>query len=155
MTQSTDLLLYTSTATACCIAVPALAKLFRNKVLLPKFSAVNDLEEVGKVRTEPKLKGEAIVCGGSVAGLLAAAIAYNHYESVVIIEAEDGLVKGGRTFPSEDQVRFTPEGIPTSVNPRSRVMQYTSAHAFMPLCFRTLRRLFPSYDEEIAKLGCK
>ncbi|KAG8923356.1 hypothetical protein FRC02_011180 [Tulasnella sp. 418] len=155
MSSVTNLLLYTSTAAACYIAVPALAKLYRNKVLVPKFSAVQDLEEVGKARKKAKLKGQVVVCGGSVAGLLAAAIAYEHYESVLIIEAEEGLVKKGSSFPSEDKIRITPEGIPTHVNPRSRVMQYTSTHAFMPVCFRTLRRLFPSYYEEVAKLGLK
>ncbi|KAG8929952.1 hypothetical protein FRC02_004838 [Tulasnella sp. 418] len=153
MASTTDFLWYLSTAVVGCATIPALGKLFRSKVLVPRYCAVQDLEQAGKPRSKPKLKGQAVICGGSVAGLLAAAVAIDHYESVLIIEAEENLIDSGSNWKFDDGIRLSPDGVPIHVNPRSRVKQYTSTHAYMPMCFRTLRHLFPSYQEEIEKLG--
>lgn len=55
-----------------------------------KHTAVDELSILGQPRDGPKLKGTAVICGGSMAGMFSAIACANHWERVVIIEADDG-----------------------------------------------------------------
>ncbi|KAF7367481.1 hypothetical protein MSAN_00811000 [Mycena sanguinolenta] len=77
------------------------------------------------------LPGTAIVCGGSIAGIITARICADHFERVIIIDPE-----------IED-----PE------KPKTRILQYNAAHVFLSLFGEGARRLWPNFDAEMIEAG--
>ena len=110
---------------------------------IDKTTALNDLPNIGKPRSQKRIKGTAVVCGGrfvlnkrlfcilsdviaySIAGLWAARICADHFEDVVIVEPESWLgSEEGRTPPFNE----AGERNSKSHGSRTRVMQYKAAH---------------------------
>ncbi|KAJ7740952.1 hypothetical protein DFH07DRAFT_982126, partial [Mycena maculata] len=85
-----------------------------------------------------KIPGTALICGGSIAGLLAARVCHAHFERVLIVEAEAWVAsEEGRKTDGWDQ-RLK----------RSRVVQYNSLHACQSFLYQGLENLFPNIEEE-------
>ncbi|KAJ7134915.1 hypothetical protein C8R43DRAFT_1239203 [Mycena crocata] len=91
---------------------------------------IKQLDSLGQPRKQ-KLSGTAIICGGSIAGLVTARICADHFERVVIIDPEVEDVKKAKT----------------------RIMQYNAAHGFLALFINGARRLWPTFDLEIKSAG--
>ncbi|KAF8150617.1 hypothetical protein B0H34DRAFT_801557 [Crassisporium funariophilum] len=108
--------------------------------LLVKETAMQDLPLLGVSRRDgDKIKGTAVICGGSISGLLIARVCHDHFERVLIVEPESWL--------------FTRDGMLTQAwtqkNKRTRVMQYRSAQgAIQIMGFLGFKRLFPSLEDE-------
>ncbi|KAJ7681973.1 hypothetical protein DFH06DRAFT_1463838 [Mycena polygramma] len=77
------------------------------------------------------IPGTAIVCGGSIAGLVTARICADHFERVIIIDPE----------------------IQDSEKPKTRIMQYKAIHGFLAVFVQGARRLWPNFDAEIKAAG--
>ncbi|KAJ6524925.1 hypothetical protein B0H10DRAFT_2205951 [Mycena sp. CBHHK59/15] len=107
--------------------------------LLAKNSGVLDVPLLrNSRRNDRKIAGTAVVCGGSIAGLLAARVCHDHFERVLIVEAEAWLAsEEGRKMDGWNQS-----------NQRSRIVQYTSLHACQCFLFDGLTKLFPGLEEE-------
>ncbi|KAH7890095.1 hypothetical protein F5I97DRAFT_1801450 [Phlebopus sp. FC_14] len=91
-------------------------KWLRQKMVEKELSPA-DFSSVGVPRPEEKkIKGTAVICGGSIAGMLAARVCHDHFDRVVIVEAEEWL-------SGEDGCNPRPC---TQKHRRSRVGQYYS-----------------------------
>ncbi|KAG8871104.1 hypothetical protein FRB97_009008 [Tulasnella sp. 331] len=112
------------------IAVNLLSKVVRRTILIPKMTILDDLPKVGTRRKDGNRKGCAVVCGGSVAGLLAASVCADHFESVLIVDAEASANELAIDLPKDREIRIMPNGLPTRVPWRKRVMQYSAFHLF-------------------------
>ncbi|KAL1741288.1 hypothetical protein HDZ31DRAFT_45760 [Schizophyllum fasciatum] len=97
-----------------------------------------EFEVLGRSRGSRKIKGTAVICGGSYSGLLAARVCHDHFERVVIIEPEEWL--------------STAEGTLTHAwaqkSNRSRVMQYLALNATQVSTFEGLKKLYDSFVTE-------
>ncbi|KAJ7631340.1 hypothetical protein DFH06DRAFT_1224277 [Mycena polygramma] len=91
---------------------------------------LKQLDSLGRPRKQ-MLAGTAIVCGGSISGIVAARICADHFERVVIIDPE----------------------IQDSEKPKTRIMQYTAVHGFLALFVQGARRLWPNFDAEMKATG--
>lgn len=118
--------------------------------MMTKLTAMNDLPSLSRPRTEgKKIDGTAVVAGGSVSGLMAARVCSNHFSRVLVVEpeewttTEDGLSDDSRDHITEDNKK---------PNPRSRVMQYISLHAYQAFSYMAMKAMFPAFDEEAAKI---
>ncbi|KAG8906410.1 hypothetical protein FRC00_012603 [Tulasnella sp. 408] len=111
-------------------SVVALYKLtghvLREYIIIPKTTILKDINSLHAPRRDGKIPGRAVICGGSLAGLLAAAVCADHFESVVIVEAEAWANEHGTELPKiQDRAyRMTAQGYETVTSPRTRVMQY-------------------------------
>ncbi|THU91057.1 hypothetical protein K435DRAFT_863771 [Dendrothele bispora CBS 962.96] len=107
--------------------------------LLKKETAMLDWALMGKTREERnKIFGTAVICGGSIAGLLAARVCHDHFERVVVVEPEAWLsTEDGVQVESWEQK-----------HKRARVMQYTSIHGNLASVADGLLRLFPNLEKE-------
>lgn len=116
--------------------------------LTKRDTILNDLPNLGKQRgKDERIKGTAIVCGGSIAGLWAARVLADHFEDVLIIEAENWL-------ESEEAISnvYDGEGIEISgrrLHTRTRVRQYDATHGMHWFTYMTLKILCPNLDEEV------
>ncbi|KAF7356872.1 RING finger protein ETP1 [Mycena venus] len=132
------------TAGACSILL-ALAFLWQ-RLCKSRAGWMKDLDNLGQPRVR-KLSGSAIVCGGSIAGIVTARILADHFERVLVIDPE----------------------IQDVDKPKTRVIQYhavhgesylddllktitTSSSALMSLFVEGARRLWPDFDTGIC--GC-
>ncbi|THU91062.1 hypothetical protein K435DRAFT_841195 [Dendrothele bispora CBS 962.96] len=107
--------------------------------LLKKETAMLDWALMGKAREEKnKISGTAVICGGSIAGLLAARVCHDHFERVVVVEPEGWL-------STEDGVQV--ESWEQKYK-RARVIQYTSVHGNLAPVTDGLLRLFPNLEKE-------
>ncbi|KAJ6522662.1 hypothetical protein DFH09DRAFT_1330462 [Mycena vulgaris] len=79
------------------------------------------------------LSGTAIVCGGSIAGIVTARICADHFERVIVIDPE----------------------IQDSEKPKTRIMQYHAAHVILTIFIDGARRLWPSFDAEMNASGAR
>ncbi|KAJ4483585.1 hypothetical protein J3R30DRAFT_3698455 [Lentinula aciculospora] len=107
--------------------------------LFKRHSGIPEIEQLGKPRPlGQKLYGTAVICGGSVAGLLAARVCSEFFERVVIVEPEEWLSSedGMRRFSWEQEHK------------RTRIMQYHSLHGNQALLYAGLQKLFPDLDEQ-------
>ncbi|KIY64472.1 hypothetical protein CYLTODRAFT_380853 [Cylindrobasidium torrendii FP15055 ss-10] len=114
--------------------------------LIAKESAFYDLRFLGVPRpTESKLKGTAVICGGSYAGLFAARVCHDHFERVVILEAETWLntEDARRTDSWEQQAK------------RTRVAQYDGLQGTQPFVHDAMKQLYPNLNEECAAADIK
>ncbi|KAK7469989.1 hypothetical protein VKT23_001424 [Stygiomarasmius scandens] len=127
-------------------SIPLLRFLIRRvrNYFLKKETITYDLPLLGKARQErEKIRGAAVVCGGSIAGLLTARICSDHFEKVYIVEPESWLcTEDGKEVESWNQK-----------NKRSRVMQYYSTHGNLVPVTQCLARLFPEFEQECCRSG--
>ncbi|KAF8891422.1 hypothetical protein CPB85DRAFT_1441025 [Mucidula mucida] len=103
---------------------------------------MNDLPLLGTSRKN-KIPGTAVICGGSIAGLLTARALHDHLERVVIVEPE-GWLSGeeGRVIESWTQRQ-----------PRKRLVQYHSQNGSTGFLYAGFKRLFTNFDEECRVSG--
>ncbi|KAG8875817.1 hypothetical protein FRB97_004705 [Tulasnella sp. 331] len=147
------------------ILVIGLARIFRRYVLIPRYMIDADLPKLGTPRCDNKILGQAVVCGGSVAGLLAAAVCSDHFESVRVVEPEASTHdERGIELPANYERRFDDSGVPVPVTPRKRIMQYYAYHnaksipfepVFHPTSYTALQHLFPNLQAELDYLHIK
>ncbi|KAJ7485099.1 hypothetical protein B0H11DRAFT_1722338 [Mycena galericulata] len=106
--------------------------------LLAKHTGLTDLPLLKSRHPDKKIPGTAVICGGSIAGLLTARVCQDHFERVLIVEAEAWVAsKEGRKIDGWNQIL-----------PRTRVVQYSSLHACQSFLFAGLKSLFPNIEEE-------
>ncbi|KAJ7479962.1 hypothetical protein B0H11DRAFT_2233533 [Mycena galericulata] len=90
---------------------------------------IRALDTLGVPRKQ-KLPGTAIVCGGSIAGIVTARVLADHYEKIILVDPE-----------IEDE------------KPQTRIMQLHALHAFLSLFVDGARRLWPNFDAELEAYG--
>ncbi|KIK62617.1 hypothetical protein GYMLUDRAFT_506111 [Collybiopsis luxurians FD-317 M1] len=112
--------------------------------LFKRMTGIPEVQNLGEGHPrEKRLKGTAVVCGGSIAGLLAARVCHDFFENVLIIEPEAWLT-------SEDGMRrFSWQ----QTNKRTRIMQYHSLHGLQAFCYSGLSKLFPDLEEQCRYSG--
>ncbi|KAJ4483520.1 hypothetical protein J3R30DRAFT_3835781 [Lentinula aciculospora] len=118
-------------------------KLLR-RYLFKRHSGIPEIEKLGEtLPVGQKLDGTAVICGGSIAGLLAARVCFEFFKHVVIIEPEEWLATEDsmRRFGWEQQHK------------RTRIMQYRSLHGNQALLYTGLQKLFPDIDEQFRYSG--
>ncbi|KAG9047421.1 hypothetical protein FS837_002277 [Tulasnella sp. UAMH 9824] len=134
-------------------SVAALYKLagyiLRELVLVPKLTILRDVEDLHKPRKGRKIPGRAVICGGSVGGMLAAAVCADHFESVLIVEPEAWANDYGFEIPQRRVYRTSSEGYPMVVQSRRRVVQYFVGNFLQPPSHMALSRLFPRLSEQL------
>ncbi|KAJ6517275.1 hypothetical protein C8R47DRAFT_250943 [Mycena vitilis] len=91
---------------------------------------LQQLSSLGQSRSV-MLPGTAIVCGGSIAGMMTARICADHFERVIIVDPE----------------------IQDAEKPKTRILQYKAAHGFLALFVYGARRLWPDFDVEMEAAG--
>ncbi|KAF9047117.1 hypothetical protein BDZ89DRAFT_26674 [Hymenopellis radicata] len=107
--------------------------------LIRRETGFHDAEFVRHSRPKrDRIPGTVVICGGSISGLLAARACANHFESVVIVEAESWL-------NTEDAIKVQSW---TQEHTRSRIMQYTSIQGNLAMLYRGLANMFPNLDDE-------
>ncbi|KAE9409588.1 hypothetical protein BT96DRAFT_1012557 [Gymnopus androsaceus JB14] len=113
--------------------------------LLKRNSGINEIKETGEPSGRKLLNGIAVICGGSIAGLLAARVCHEFFERVVIIEPEGWLngEDGMRRFSWEQEHK------------RTRVMQYQSLHGYQAFFYHGLEKLFPDLEEQCRYSGIR
>ncbi|KAK0459070.1 uncharacterized protein EV420DRAFT_1676791 [Desarmillaria tabescens] len=115
----------------------SIGRAFRRKVLREQ-TCLLDADNLGVRHAGGKIKDTAVICGGSVRGLITARVCHDHFEQVVIVEPEAW---------KEDK--------------RSRIMQYNSLHSrirspfLLAMGFVVLSKLFPNLDEECKACGIR
>lgn len=114
-----------------------LGRSLRRRLLL-KETCVLDIDSLGLRLPRENVKGTAIICGGSIGGLLAARVCHDHFEEVVIIEPEAWI-------NSEDAMRVDPWN---QESKRSRIMQYESLHVVLAMGYQVMRKLFVNMEEK-------
>ena len=85
---------------------------------------------------------QAVVLGGSIAGLMAARVLSDHAERVLVVERDD---LAALDLPSER--------VAAEAAPRPGVPQGSQVHALLPSGLNQLRRWFPGFVEEALAAG--
>ncbi|KAG8873515.1 hypothetical protein FRB97_006658 [Tulasnella sp. 331] len=137
------------------LILQGLGRMVRRLVLMPKFTIMDDIPSLGRDRKDGKIAGRAVICGGSVAGLFAAAVCSHHFDSVVIIEPEQSANEHAIENPKPLEFRTSADGKKRPIAVRSRIGQYFAIHAFLPPIILALERLFPTFDKELDFFGIK
>ncbi|KAF7308211.1 hypothetical protein HMN09_00669000 [Mycena chlorophos] len=141
------LLLAVFVALGATYAVLLLAWHLLRRVLLAKHIGVQNLRLLQQGRAEhDKIPGTAVVCGGGIAGLLTARVCHEHFERVLVLEAEPWL-------SSENARRV--DGWKLLRQTRARLMQWNSLHSSQAYFFAGLEKLFPNIIEEAARSQIK
>ncbi|KAF9038307.1 hypothetical protein BDZ89DRAFT_1035621 [Hymenopellis radicata] len=110
---------------------------------ITKNGEVHDLDLLQTPRTDGKLDGTAVICGGSIAGLLAARACQKHFRRVIIVEPETWLATdAGRRVDGWKQDRA-----------RTRVMQYRSLQGNQGVILKYLTKMFPDFQDECQRSG--
>ncbi|KAF7310356.1 hypothetical protein HMN09_00577400 [Mycena chlorophos] len=91
---------------------------------------VSQMENLGRKR-DKCIPGTAVICGGSIAGTIAARVCADHFERIVVVD------------PDVDE----PE------KDRTRIMQRNSLHLYLCLFVQGARRLWSNFDEEVERAG--
>ncbi|KAJ7836382.1 hypothetical protein B0H14DRAFT_2589753 [Mycena olivaceomarginata] len=112
-----------SLASAVCLCLFAICFAWQKFCKLPPVW-LKQLDSLGRPRKR-MIPGTAIVCGGSIAGIVAARICADHFERVIIVDPE----------------------IEDSEKPKTRILQYNAGHG--------ARRLWPNFDAEMKAAGGK
>ncbi|KAJ7621135.1 hypothetical protein FB45DRAFT_1092618 [Roridomyces roridus] len=125
-------------AIAALYSIALLSWRFFRGYLLDKNLGLPDLDYLHKRRpNKKKLRGTAVICGGSITGLLTARVCHDHFERVLVVEAEAWVAsEEGRKIAGYD------------TKPRSRVVQSKSLHACQSFLFSGLEKLFPNIELE-------
>ncbi|KAG7444024.1 uncharacterized protein BT62DRAFT_952962 [Guyanagaster necrorhizus] len=113
--------------------------------LLVKQTCVLDIDSLGLRLPREKIKGTAVICGGSIGGLMAARVCHDHFDDVVVVEPEAWL-------NTADATRVDPWN---QQSKRSRIMQYDSLHVLLPLGYKAMSKLFPNLEEQGKASGIK
>ena len=108
-----------------------------------RFAALSTLKPPQQTKV---LFRQAVVLGGSVAGLMAARVLSDHAERVLIIERDDLVALD---LPDE-RLAADPVG---AVGPRPGVPQGSQVHALLPAGKRQLERWFPGFIEQALAAG--
>ncbi|KIJ68613.1 hypothetical protein HYDPIDRAFT_81894 [Hydnomerulius pinastri MD-312] len=118
------------------LAAPATGKWLRQKMLE---NQLGDLYRMGVARAEhEKIKGTAVICGGSIGGIIAARICHDHFDEVLVVEAEEWVAGEDGCNPHAW----------TQTHRRTRVMQYNSLQGLLAFSYLCFTYLFPGFDEE-------
>ncbi|KAJ7066179.1 hypothetical protein C8F01DRAFT_695638 [Mycena amicta] len=117
------------------------------RILIAKHvgSANLRLLQTGRQATE-KISGTAVVCGGGIAGLLTARVCHEHFERVLVVEAEPWL--------ATDEARRV-DGWKLLKQQRTRLLQWNSLHSSQAFLFAGLKNLFPNIEEECERSKIK
>ncbi|KAM6501577.1 hypothetical protein JOM56_001554 [Amanita muscaria] len=100
-----------------------------------------DLPLLGAPRNDSKkIGGTAVICGGSITGLLTARVCHDHFERVIIIEAENWL----------STECAWPDNTSELKNKRSRLVQWESLQALQAWSASCFSKLFPNLVSECA-----
>lgn len=121
----------------------------RELVLVPTLTVLRDVEDLHKPRKGGKIPGRVVICGGSVSGLLAAAVCADHFDSVLVVESEAWANEHGSEVPEKREYRTTSDGYQAAIPPRTRIMQYYVANFLQPPVYMALSRLFPNLSEQL------
>ncbi|KLO08763.1 hypothetical protein SCHPADRAFT_595212 [Schizopora paradoxa] len=115
-----------------------------------KYTVTKDLCDAGKARPDQKrIRGTAVICGGSIAGLWSARVCADHFEDVVIVEPEAWLATDDGVSPIYDE---NGNEIKNAAKfPRTRVVQYHGLHYLQFFTLKALRHFFPNFDSELRK----
>ncbi|KAF9021118.1 hypothetical protein BDZ89DRAFT_1138208 [Hymenopellis radicata] len=133
--MDSPLIFYLSAFTSLCVVAVSSCRLLRRRLLSVE-TGMNDLPFLG-VKTDTKIPGTAVVCGGSIAGLLTARACHDHFERVLIVEPEAWLsTEEGRLVHSRNQTQA-----------RSRLIQYSSIQANLCFLYAGLSALFPNFGD--------
>jgi len=109
---------------------------------------VKDLLNAGKPRSyQTRIRGTAVICGGSIAGLWSARICADHFEDVVIVEPEAWLATDDALSPLYDKNGDEIKG--AAKFSRTRVIQYNGFHYLQFFTLTALRHIFPTFDNEL------
>ncbi|KAG8971959.1 hypothetical protein FRC05_010494 [Tulasnella sp. 425] len=127
--------------------------ILRELMLVPKLTILRDVEDLHKLRKGGKIPGRVIICGGSVGGMLAAAVCADHFDSVLIVESEAWANEHGSEIPEKREYRTTSDGYQAIVPPRTRIMQYYVANFLQPPVHMALSRLFPNLPVHLEHFG--
>ncbi|EJD37341.1 hypothetical protein AURDEDRAFT_116817, partial [Auricularia subglabra TFB-10046 SS5] len=118
--------------------------------LLKRYTCIPDLEQLGTPSKGSKLRGTAVIAGGSVSGLFAARICADHFEKVIVVEPEAWTFTEEACQPANfgtREVKSSTATYNTWNHKRSRVYQYSAVHVYQALLVRFARKLFPGFDE--------
>ncbi|KIJ42124.1 hypothetical protein M422DRAFT_31490 [Sphaerobolus stellatus SS14] len=127
------------------------ATLTRNK-LRAILTAVDDIPLLGLPRgCTRRIPGTAVVCGGSIAGLLTAKICGDHFDKVVIVEPEEWVTTEEGLHDRHRQAldNYSLE----ADHKRARVFQYTFMHGYQMFLPMALKKLFKNFEVEIRRAG--
>ncbi|KAL5511076.1 hypothetical protein ACEPAH_4291 [Sanghuangporus vaninii] len=115
-------------------------------------TVLGDIPNIGEPRADlERLKGTAVICGGSIAGLWTARICADHFEDVVVVEPEGWLSTGDGCSDIFDETGTRIGG--SGLRPRTRVPQYRAQHGRLNvLSFVALKQLFPNFEDEIRRV---
>ncbi|KAG8846693.1 hypothetical protein FRB96_001929 [Tulasnella sp. 330] len=128
-----------------CLLVFISGRLARKYVFIPRFTILAELKYLGVVRSQGRIPGTAVICGGSIAGLLAAAVCADNFESVLIVEPDACTNdERGIELPVTIERRTGSHGAPAPISDRKRVMQWFCTHILHPVSYMALQRLFPN-----------
>ncbi|KIJ34442.1 hypothetical protein M422DRAFT_263396 [Sphaerobolus stellatus SS14] len=128
------------------------ARVIRRR-LIKSLTIIDDLPKLGVSRPpNQRIKGTAVICGGSISGLLSAKICSDHFDDVIIIEPEEWLLSDQGLYPQPEKAMDKK----TMINPRARIPQWFVAQAFHPTLAIVLSKLFPGdLEKEVARAGGK
>lgn len=94
-----------------------------------KFTVLRDLDSFGPEHARPddkRIRGTAVICGGSIAGLWTALVAADHFEDVLIVEPEAWVdSEEGRSNTYDENGVYVENSRQCA---RARVMQYRADH---------------------------
>ncbi|EJD44998.1 hypothetical protein AURDEDRAFT_114203 [Auricularia subglabra TFB-10046 SS5] len=146
-----------ATALALVVSYYVLKRALRS-YLLHKYTGVTDIPALGRARVGGKIAGAAVVCGGSIGGLLTARVLSDHFARVVVVEPEAWALtpeasSPGGTSAGTRTVRSDSGEYETIAHKRARVYQYTAIHVYQVLLTRLMRALFPAFDERAKERG--
>ncbi|KIM27239.1 hypothetical protein M408DRAFT_330146 [Serendipita vermifera MAFF 305830] len=114
------------------------------------YTAMDDLDVLGRRSSPNRMMGTAVIVGGSITGLLAARVCADHFERVVILEADEGA---DTEFPAAAESKRDAHGNLNYVSRRARVAQTFEIHLYQPFALLALRRLIPDFDESFIDAG--
>ncbi|KIJ31551.1 hypothetical protein M422DRAFT_783737 [Sphaerobolus stellatus SS14] len=96
---------------------------FVRRRFINSLTIMNDLPKLGLSRDgDKRIRGTAVICGGSLSGLLAARVCSDHFEHVVIVEPEEWLLSEDGLNPNIENAMNGK----TINNPRARIPQWYS-----------------------------
>ncbi|PBK99933.1 hypothetical protein ARMGADRAFT_1074766 [Armillaria gallica] len=132
------------TAAVTCGVILDLEHVFRRRQL-SKQTCLLDIDSLGFRVPREKIKGTAVICGGSIGGLIATRVCHDHFDDVLIVEPETWL-------NSPDAMRVDPWN---QENKRSRIVQYNSLHLLLAIGYKALSKLFPNIEEQSKASGIR
>ncbi|KAH7101153.1 hypothetical protein BKA62DRAFT_704391 [Auriculariales sp. MPI-PUGE-AT-0066] len=137
-------------ATALVVAAPTLwlVKRYLRARLVFRATVLPDIPALGSPTS--RRHGTAIICGGSIGGLLTARVCADHFDRVVVIEPEGWALsdeaRHGRGYTGTREVHGDDGTYTTVTHKRSRIWQYTTFHGYQLILINMLRKLYPNFD---------